>query len=468
VASRILLWHGYLLSGSGSNIYTANVARVWRAQGHDVLLLCQDRRAHEANFVDAAGEFSADNRSFELVATGTPDAAGQCRVARPDIAGLLPVYVLDAYEGFSVKRFVDLGDDELQSYTKANIEAVTAAIDAHEPDAVVVGHEVMGPYIARAAAARTGIGYLAKLHGSALEYAVKLQDRYRRFAREGLTAAGVVTGGSRYMIAEASAVVPGWSERAEVVNPGCDVDLFRPLERGRAGRPAVGFVGKLLAAKGVHNLLAAIGLTQTAGMTLQVVGYGDFEASLRALSDALALGDSHRAEAIAHEGGVPLEPLSTWLRGRRNDARFWARARAVPVTFHGRLDHGPLASVLPTFDVLAVPSVVPEAFGMVAVEAAACGVLPIVPSHSGIGEVGAEIESALGRPGLLTYDPADPIAGLAGAIDRVLALDVSERRRLASAAADLTRARWSWTGVADRLLELGRVAMDRPPGGATA
>jgi glycosyltransferase involved in cell wall biosynthesis len=82
--------------------------------------------------------------------------------------------------------------------------------------------------------------------------------------------------------------------------------------------------------------------------------------------------------------------------------------------------------------------------------------------------VGAEIESALGRPGLLTYDPADPIAGLAGAIDRVLALDVSERRRLASAAADLTRARWSWTGVADRLLELGRVAMDRPPDGATA
>jgi glycosyltransferase involved in cell wall biosynthesis len=466
MASRILLWHGYLLSGSGSNIYTANLARVWRAQGHDVLLLCQDRRAHESDFVDAAGPFAADNLSFDLVPTGAPGAAGRCRVARPDIAGLLPVYVYDDYRGFTVKRFVDLTDGELERYTEANVEALTAAIEAHDPDAVVVGHEVMGPFIARAASARTGVGYLAKLHGSALEYAVKLQDRYRRFARDGLTSAGVVTGGSRYMISEASSVVAGWSERAEVVNPGCDVDLFRPLERGRAGDPVVGFVGKLLAAKGAHNLLATAGLTRAEGLALHIVGYGDFEEGLRALADAFASGDSARAGALAHERDVPLEPLSTWLRGRRDDEGFWARARSVPVTFHGRLDHGPLALVLPTFDVLAVPSVAPEAFGMVAVEAAACGVLPVVPRHSGIGEVGAEIEGALGRPGLLTYDPEDPIAGLAAAIEGVLAIDVSERRRLGRVAANLTRERWAWTRVADRLLGLARVASRGP--GATA
>ncbi|HEX6445400.1 MAG TPA: hypothetical protein VF053_09955, partial [Streptosporangiales bacterium] len=61
---KILLWHGYLLSGSGSNVYTANVARVWRDQGHDVLLLCQDRHAGELPYVDEYGEFSADNATL--------------------------------------------------------------------------------------------------------------------------------------------------------------------------------------------------------------------------------------------------------------------------------------------------------------------------------------------------------------------------------------------------------------------
>jgi hypothetical protein len=82
--------------------------------------------------------------------------------------------------------------------------------------------------------------------------------------------------------------------------------------------------------------------------------------------------------------------------------------------------------------------------------------------------VGVEIESALDRPGLLTYDMEDPIVGLAAAVDRVLAIDVSERRQLGRTAATLARERWSWTRVADRLLELGRAATRRARGGATA
>jgi hypothetical protein len=40
---RILLWHGWLLEGSGSNVATARVAERYRAAGHDVLLVCQER-----------------------------------------------------------------------------------------------------------------------------------------------------------------------------------------------------------------------------------------------------------------------------------------------------------------------------------------------------------------------------------------------------------------------------------------
>jgi threonine dehydratase len=42
---RILIFHGYLLRGTGSNIYNANLARALAGLGHEVHLFCQDRTA---------------------------------------------------------------------------------------------------------------------------------------------------------------------------------------------------------------------------------------------------------------------------------------------------------------------------------------------------------------------------------------------------------------------------------------
>jgi glycosyltransferase involved in cell wall biosynthesis len=451
-AHRILLWHGYQLAGSGSNIYTANVARVWRAEGHDVLLMCQERRAADLPFVDEEGDFLPRGRGWVTHETHVPAAPGRCTLVRPPIGNLLPVYVLDRYEGFEVKRFVDLSNTELEHYTASNVAALVYALATFDPDAVIVGHEVMGPYVARAA----GASYLAKLHGSALEYAVKVQERYLTYAREGLGAARVVSGGSRYVIDAASAVVPGWVERAVVVNPGCDVGLFAPAPPREAEVAVVGFVGKLIAAKGVHNLLGALGLTWHP-LRVEIVGFGGFELGLRALAHALRSGDRRAAEAIARRGEQgPLVDLERFLLSGAAAPSYWARASGIEVLFHGRLDHGALAGVLPHFDVLVVPSVVPEAFGMVAAEAAACGVLPIVPGHSGIGEVGECIEGHVGAPGLLTYDPAQPLEGIAQAIDRVLGLPLERRRDMGRAAAELARERWSWPVTARLLLGFAR------------
>jgi hypothetical protein len=42
---RALIFHGYLLRGTGSNVYNASVARALAGLGHDVHLLCQEREA---------------------------------------------------------------------------------------------------------------------------------------------------------------------------------------------------------------------------------------------------------------------------------------------------------------------------------------------------------------------------------------------------------------------------------------
>src|SRR3989442_12175730 len=40
---KILLWHGYLLGGTGSNVYTRALAREWSLIGHEVVVFCQER-----------------------------------------------------------------------------------------------------------------------------------------------------------------------------------------------------------------------------------------------------------------------------------------------------------------------------------------------------------------------------------------------------------------------------------------
>lgn len=445
---RILLWHGYLLTGSGSNVYTANIAREWRAAGHDVVVMCQDRRARELPFVDDAFDLE-DNLEV------TPAGEGSCRVARPIIDPLLPVYVYDEYEGFEVKLFVDLTDVELDRYTQINVDAMARVIEGFRPDAIVTGHEVMGPEIARRACEIAGASYIAKLHGSALEYAVKAQSRYRELAASGLGAARRVVGGSSYMVNEAASVIPGWVERAEVVNPGCDVDLFKPASTPRADPPTIMFVGKLIRAKGVHDLLGALGYLTVPAARVVIVGYGGMEEDLRLLADVLRHGNRTEIERLARDSADG--PLTHVLRGLEDgsmDDAYFERIARFDIRFTGRLEHGPLSGVLPKADVLVVPSVVPEAFGMVAAEAAACGVLPIVPDHSGISEAGAAVEEAIGAPGLLTYAAADPIRSLAEAIDRVLAIPRLEREKMGLAAARLARQRWSWRHVAERLLAL--------------
>lgn len=450
---RVLLWHGYLMSGTGSNIYTANVARSWKGSGHDVIVMCQEQHPERFDFIDSVVDLrSGASRTTVLEPIAHSGAHGSCRVVRPEIGAVLPVFVLDAYEGFEAKTFVDLSADELRAYTDANIDALAAVIESFQPEAIITGHEVMGPYIAREACGRRASTYVAKLHGSGLEYAVKLQDRYRDFADKGLSSARYVVGGSHYMIDAASAILPGWEDRARVINPGCDVELFRPMQRTGSEKLRVGYVGKLIASKGVDHLVAALPLL-AADVEVVIVGFGGDEDQLRSLWAALYEGNRQEAVALASHGDLQAHRSLSEFIARQTDGYF-QRAREVAVDFPGRLDHGPLSKVLPTFDVLVAPSVVPEAFGMVAAEAAACGVLPVVPGHSGIGEAGEVLETELDMQGALIFDPANPIDGIAGAVNGLLALPGEERRQKGAEAAAVARRLWSWDVVAARLLDL--------------
>src|SRR5207244_4275214 len=88
------------------------------------------------------------------------EANGRAVLLRPQIGTLLPVFVIDDYEGFEVKRFIDLSEGELEAYLERNTEALAAAAAWFGPDVVVAGHVVPGAVVAKRS--RLKSGYLAK------------------------------------------------------------------------------------------------------------------------------------------------------------------------------------------------------------------------------------------------------------------------------------------------------------------
>lgn len=51
-SKNLLIIHGYLFEGSGSNIYVQNIALTWKNMGHKVNIICQDRNAGSHPQVD--------------------------------------------------------------------------------------------------------------------------------------------------------------------------------------------------------------------------------------------------------------------------------------------------------------------------------------------------------------------------------------------------------------------------------
>jgi glycosyltransferase involved in cell wall biosynthesis len=113
-----------------------------------------------------------------------------------------------------------------------------------------------------------------------------------------------------------------------------------------------------------------------------------------------------------------------------------------------------------------MPSTFPEAFGMVAVEAAACGALPVSAGHSGMLEVSRQLAADLpDEVGSLTSFPvaAGAVEAIADRLDRWLALPEERREEAREALVATVRRLWSWEGVARGVLAAAAGDLDELP-----
>jgi glycosyltransferase involved in cell wall biosynthesis len=414
---RIVLWHGYLLGGTGSNVYTRALAREWSRAGHDVTVLSQEPQPE----------------LYDL---------GGARHLRPELDGPLPVFVLDRYEGHEPRLLQDLTREERERYVEQNAAAVREQLPA---DLVFANHVLLGGPVGAASGAR----FAVKAHGSELEYSMRGNAELQAWGRESLAGAGAVFVGSAH-IREVVEEVVGHVDRVHEVPPGVDVGQFRPEPQGEAlarlldeaaadppnpgnanerlpddanaerfeaffadDVPTVLYFGKLISNKGVHLLLEALRHLDARAV---IVGFGDYRSEL---------------ERLARERLAPPQTL-----------------------FTGPLEHRHLVHLLPLTAATVVPSIFPEAFGMVAAEAAAAGSPPLVARHSGLEEIAEGLEADYpSEYRRLTSFATGDVTDLTAKLRELLALPPDQRAAVAAAGRRAVEQRWSWAGVAQRLLQ---------------
>ncbi|MBA3645661.1 MAG: glycosyltransferase family 4 protein [Gemmatimonadaceae bacterium] len=506
-------------------------------QGETVHLVCQENDPAAYDFIGAAFTHKRDGGVVKHFERETP-YRGSCVLHKPELDGILPVFVWDEYAEHSrVVPMIDLANAELEAYIARNVMVVEAIVDEYGITGIHANHAVLMPTVAQRVRLSRGIPFTIMPHGSDIEYAVKKDPRFLAYASSAIESSGrvfVIGDEMRERVRAVFHTVPELESKLTGLHLGVDTSEFEPVERdGRRGRiqqlivsagdlakgktardtarmrdalrvwahgeplapllhasagydpkkadadiavkleridwskPTVLFVGRLIAAKGIQSVIAALpaALERQPDLQLIVVGHGPLRELMEAFIFALSEGrDDLLAEILEH--GRLLEQAGSVDPGYAEVSAYMARLREKggmesyqacaqssrfreSITFTGYLTHHELKHLFACCDVGIFPSVVREAGPLVFLEAIASGCLPMGTYMGGmaasIDAVSDEIGSDLKRlMGLSPERTADDIA--AKLPD---ALHHAPEFRLALA--DVARKHYDWSSVSTKL-----------------
>jgi len=455
---HVVIIHGYILNGTGSNIYTTNLAKTFKSMGLAVTVICQDLQANNYEFVD---EYFGPNDKLPH----NPPKSCTIRIIIPNIQKLLPVYVYDNYEGFNVKTIPNCTDLEIQQHILMMTKFLYK-ICSHKIDLVITNHSIFSPVIASRALQNFNIPHICKIHGSSLTFVLKNHPKYKKYAIEGLKSCQYIIAGTKhienylYEIFKDDIIAKIFlKEKIIIIPPGMDPEIFKLVtnikqnqnsflskissnkinnarnskklelfdldikskslkdahhylvHRGtkynqrivdsdlrskwinrviQLDEPVIMYFGKFLNTKGVGEVLVSFPkiLKKIPKLRLLLVGFGEYREHLEGMLEALKYpGDIETFTKCALAGDfvdnmdfkkwfIPLTP-----------------SELDRITITGYLNHSQLGELLPLASIVIIGSKTAEAFGMVAVEAMACGVLPLSNYHSGLIDCIKVVES---------------------------------------------------------------------------
>ncbi len=230
---RIGLFHGFELTGSGSNEYTRYLAKALKAEGHDVHVICRESRPEEIGFISHAYSWGVDGTPTLLFEKESVE--GTCTLHQMPNAQVRPVYLTDKQREGNVKSFVNLSEEERKAYHELSVAVLKNILTEHRLDILHANHLVYQPIIANEACKATGTPFVIYPHGSSVEYTVKEDDRYHRLAIDPLVNAQGLIIGNHEVRDRITGLYSRYKnlilEKTDIVGVGVDTALFNPVAK---------------------------------------------------------------------------------------------------------------------------------------------------------------------------------------------------------------------------------------------
>ena len=333
---RVLIPNHFPLQGSGSGIYTLNLAQELVRAGHEVLVIVPE---HEP--------IPPDRYLFPVEVILFNNGSN---TLQPEVNFNFPCFTTHPR---SSQTFYDLSDRELEAYVRLWRTHIRSALKSFSPEIVHAHHVWVAPYVT------TGLGIptVITVHGTDL-MGFQKGPRYRDMALSAAKKADGLIAISRQVRAETIRTYQAPADKVHLIWNGFDSDIFKVIPEATKSSvlkqfgvapydnqgPLVSFVGKFTDFKGIDVLLRAARIYEQAlpGVGTILVGDGQLWKEMHKLRDELKLQN---------------------------------------IYFIGHQAQADVSRVYNAADVSVVPSRI-EPFGLVALEALACGT-PVVATNEG-------------------------------------------------------------------------------------
>ena len=408
---HVAILYGYGFNASGSAIYAMNMVEALRKEGHDVTLFCHETRE---DLIQTQPGFQALHTDWGWLLFNS-EGTERCHM-RSITEKPIPVsYARPELQG--VTTVSDLTPEQRAEYVDRMTQHLENVHSECAIDMVIVHHLSLLVEVGARFQDAHAVPFHVVVHGTALHYVIRELPEVRDTVAEHIQSATSVVALNPSVKARVLADLPEAHEVITITPPGVNAELFRPRTTPNQQK-VVGFVGRMTLDKGVHNLMAAFVDVhdQLPGVKLDLFGHGPDMDALREAHAAMAVGDKERfieaCRVQASHGRTPElaeEVMAGFEAYMASVDEGWgerARSAAWNIHFRGYVVQRELAACYRGFDIMVLPSIVPEAFPLVLLESMASGVVSVASNDAGQGWLLGQVESEISEvDGRLTYEP---------------------------------------------------------------